>query len=132
MSQKIFDNDLVATRKTRVALTLNKTAYVRMFILAFSKVLMYEFHYNYIKNKYGNNLSLLFTDTYSLTYEINTEDVYEDFINDKDMFDLINYSAMLKHYDDSNKLVVSKRNMKQIVSLLKNLLDWYQRCVHSW
>ena len=132
MSQKIFDNGLVATRKTRVALTLNKTAYVRMFILAFSKVLMYEFHYDYIKNKYGNNLSLLFTDTYSLTYEINTEDVYEDFINDKDMFDLINYSAMLKHYDDSNKLVVSKRNMKQIVSLLKNLLDWYQRCVHSW
>ena len=123
MSQKIFDNGLVATRKTRVALTLNKTAYVRMFILAFSKVLMYEFHYDYIKNKYGNNLSLLFTDTYSLTYEINTEDVYEDFINDKDMFDLINYSAMLKHYDDSNKLVVSKRNMKQIVSLLKNLLD---------
>ena len=97
MSQKIFDNDLVATRKTRVALTLNKTAYVRMFILAFSKVLMYEFHYDYIKNKYGNNLSLLFTDTYSLTYEINTEDVYEDFINDKDMFDLINYSAILKH-----------------------------------
>ena len=123
MSQKIFDNDLVATHKSRVALTLNKTAYVRMFILAFSKVLMYEFHYDYIKNKYGNNLSLLFTDTYSLTYEINTEDVYEDFINDKDMFDLINYSAMLKHYDDSNKLVVSKRNMKQMVSLLKNLLD---------
>ena len=123
MSQKIFDNDLVATRKSRVALTLNKTAHVRMFILAFRKVLMYEFHYDYIKNKYGNNLSLLFTDTYSLTYEINIEDVYEDFINDKDMFDLINYSAMLKHYDDSNKLVVSKRNMKQMVSLLKNLLD---------
>ena len=55
ISQKIFDNDLVAIRKNKVTLTLNKPSYIRMCILEFSKVLMYELHYNYIKNRYGNN-----------------------------------------------------------------------------
>ena len=55
MSQKIFDNDLVAIRKNKVTLTLNKPAYIGMCILELSKVLMYEFHYDYIKNKYDNN-----------------------------------------------------------------------------
>ena len=63
MSQKIFDNDLVAIRKSKVALTLNKQAYVGMCILDLSKILMYEFHHDYIKNKYGNNSTLSFTDT---------------------------------------------------------------------
>ena len=49
--------------------------------LELSKVLMYEFHYDYITNKYGNKPRLLFTDTDSLMYEIKTEDVYEDYQN---------------------------------------------------
>ena len=72
MSHKIYDNDLVATRKNKVALPLNKPAYIGMCILELSKVIMYEFHYDYIKNKYGNNSRLLFTDTESLMYEIKT------------------------------------------------------------
>ena len=48
---------------------------------------MYEFHYDYIKNQYGNNSRLLFIDTDSLMYEIKTEDVYEDFSKGKEMFD---------------------------------------------
>ena len=87
MSHKIFDNDLVAIRKNKVTLTLNKPAYIGMCILELSKVLMYEFHYDYIKNKYGNNSRLLFTDTDSLMYEIKTEDIYKDFSND--IFDFI-------------------------------------------
>ena len=83
MSHKIFDNHLVAIRKNKVTLALNKSAYIVMCILELSKVLMYEFHYDYIKNKYGNNSILLFTDTDSLMDEIKTEDVYEDFSNDK-------------------------------------------------
>ena len=54
MSHKIFDNDLVAIRKSNVALLLNKPAYTGMCILELRKVLMYEFHYDYIKYKYGN------------------------------------------------------------------------------
>ena len=44
---------------------------------------MYEFHYDLLKNKYGNNSRLLFTDTDSLIYEIKPEDVYEDFSSEK-------------------------------------------------
>ena len=59
MSQKIFDNDLVAIRKNKITLTLNIHAYIRMYILEVSKLLMCEFHYDYIKNKYRNNSKLL-------------------------------------------------------------------------
>ena len=91
MSQKTFDNNLIAIRKNNVTLTLSKRAYDRMCILELSNLSIYEFHYDYIKNKYGNNLRLLFTDTSSLMYEIRTVDVYEDFSNDKEMLDFSNY-----------------------------------------
>ena len=54
-----------------------------MCISELSKVLMYEFHYEYIKNYCGYNSRLLFKDTDGLMYEIQTEDVFEDFSNDK-------------------------------------------------
>ena len=87
---------------------LNKSEYAGMCILDLSKVLFYEFHYDYIKNKYDNNSRLLFIDTGSLTYEIITKDVYEDFSKDKEMFGFSNHSTNSKYYDDSNKLVVGK------------------------
>ena len=71
-----------------------------MCILELSKVLMYEFHYDYIKNKYGNNSRLLFTDTDSVMYEIKNGDVYEDFGNNKEMFEFSNYSTKSKYYDN--------------------------------
>ena len=69
----MFDNDLVAIHKSKVILTLNKPVYVGMCRLDLRKVLMFEFHYDYIKNKYGSNSRLLFTDTDRLIYEIKTE-----------------------------------------------------------
>ena len=56
---------------------------------------MYDFHYNlYIKQKYGGGASLLFTDTDSLAYEIDTEDFYEDINPDVErLFDTSNYPA---------------------------------------
>ena len=62
-----------------------------MCILESSKVLMYELHYDYIKNKYGKNSRLLLTDTDSLIYEIKTEDVYEHFSSNKEMLDFSNF-----------------------------------------
>ena len=88
MSCKIFDNHLVAIRKSKLTLKLNRPAYIGMCILELSKALMYEFHYNYIKNKFDNKSKPLFIDTDSLIYEIKTEDVSSD----KEMFDLSNYS----------------------------------------
>ena len=108
MSHKIFDNNLVAIRKSKLALKLNKPACIGMCILDVSKVLMYDFHYDYIKNKYDNKSKLLFTDTDSLMYEIKTEDVSENFSSTKEIFDFSNYSTKSKYYDDSNKLVIGK------------------------
>ena len=51
-------NDLIVIHKNKVALKLNKPAYIGMCILELSKVLIYKFHYDYIKNKYGNNSRL--------------------------------------------------------------------------
>ena len=51
MSRKIFENDLVVICKNKVTLILNKPAYIGMYILELSKVLMYKFHYDYIKKK---------------------------------------------------------------------------------
>ena len=51
MSHKVFDNNLVAIRKSKVTLKLNKPAYIGMCILEMSKVLMYEFHYDCIKKR---------------------------------------------------------------------------------
>ena len=79
-----------------------------MCILDLGKTLMYDFHYNYIKDKYGNKSKLLFTDTDSLTYEIETNNVYKDFYNDKDKFDFSDYLENSKFYDKTNKKVIGK------------------------
>ena len=69
---------------------------------------MYEFHYDFIKNKYCTNSRLLFTNTDSLMYEIKSEDICEHFSKDKEMFDFSHYSTKSNSYDDSNKLVLGK------------------------
>ena len=66
---------LALVHKIRGELTLNKPAHVRMCLLDLSKTLMYDFHYDYTKNKYEDKARLLFTDTDSLLYEkIHTRD----------------------------------------------------------
>ena len=108
VSSKIFNENLVAVHKIKETLTLNRPAYVGMCILDLSKTLMYDFHYNYIKEKYGNKARLLFTDTDSLTYEIEAKDVYQDFWNDKDRFDNSDYPENSPYFDKTNKKVIGK------------------------
>ena len=85
MAQKIFGNNLATIRKSKVTLTLDKPAYVGMCVLDLSKVLMYKYHFHYIKNKCGNSSRLLLIDTDSVMYETKPEDVYEDFSKDKEI-----------------------------------------------
>ena len=108
VSCKIFHENLVAVHMKKSFLKLDKPSYVGMCILDLSKVLMYDFHYNFIKAKYGDKAKLLFTDTDSLCYHILTDDVYEDLYNHKDMFDNSDYSKSFKFYFDENKKVIGK------------------------
>ena len=108
VSSKIFNENLMAVHKVKETLTLNRPAYVGMCILDLSKMLMYNFHYNYIKKKYNNRSRPLFTDMYSLTYEIEAEDVYKDFWNDKDMFDNSDYLESSPYYCNANKKIIGK------------------------
>ena len=108
VSSKIFNENLVAVQKIKETLTLNRPAYVGMCILDLSKTLMYDFHYKYIKEKYGQKAKLLFTDTDSLTYEIEAKDVYKDFFKDKDKFDNSDYPEYSPFFYKENKKVIGK------------------------
>ena len=88
----IFCEELIAVHMKKTSLIFNKPVYLGMCILDLSKTIMYDFHHNYIKEKYGNNAKLLFTDTDSLMYEIETGDFYKDISEDvKDRFDTSDY-----------------------------------------
>ena len=87
-------------------LTFDKPIYVGFSVLDFSKLFMYNFHYNYIEVKF--DATLLFTDTDSLTYEIKTEDIYEDFFKDKHLYDFSNYPEDAMFYDHSNMNGIGK------------------------
>ena len=64
---------------------------------------MYDFYYSFIKKHF--DAELLFTDTDSLTYEIKSENVYEEFFKHKHSFDFSNFSKDLKFYDNQNKMI---------------------------
>ena len=64
---------------------------------------MYDLHYGFIKRHF--DAELLFTDTDSLTYEIKSENVYEEFFKHKHSFDFSNFSKDLKFYDNQNKMI---------------------------
>ena len=88
----IFCENLVAIHMKKTEIKFNKPVYLGMCILDLSKKVMYDFQYNYIKPKYDEKSKLLFTDTDSLVYEIETEDFYKDISPDvREMFDTSNY-----------------------------------------
>ena len=108
VSSKIFNENLVAVHKIKETLTMNRPAFVGACILDLSKTLIYDFHYNYIKHKYDNKVKLLFTDTDSLTYEIETADAYADFWQNKDKFDNSDYNIESPFHNAVNKKVIGK------------------------
>ena len=90
----IFDRNLIAVHMKKTEVYFNKPVYVGQAILDLSKTLMFDFHYNYIRTKYGNKAELLFTDTDSLLYQIKTKDFYKDISDDiLDKFDTSDYPA---------------------------------------
>ena len=108
-SFRIFKENLAGVQLRKVKVQINKPFYVGFTVLELSKLLMYRFHYDYIKTRYpaAGDAQLLFTDTDSLMYEIRTENIYEDMFSDKDRFDFASYPSSSKYYDKSNNKVLS-------------------------
>ena len=103
ISGKVFNDDLFAINRIKEELVLNRPIYVGMAILDLSKLLMYDFHYNYMLKKYNINYKLMFTDIDSLCYEIKTDDVYKDLFQDKELFDNSDYPKNSEFFFNENK-----------------------------
>ena len=66
----------------KIKVVMNKPVYLGQAILDLSKIVMYEFHYDYMLPKYNDNIQLCYMDTDSLVYDIKTEDFYVDIVDD--------------------------------------------------
>ena len=103
---------IIEMNKTKVK--MNKPIYLGLSILEISKLLMYEFWYNYMKPKYGNNVKLCYLDTDSFIMNIKTEDFYKDIANDVEKrFDTSNYEV--------NRPLPTGKN-KKVIGLMKDEL----------
>src|SRR5271156_297057 len=108
LGEKIFNEDLVAVHLQISSLKLDMPIYVGFCILELSKYIMYDFHYNNIKKKYGDKAKLLFTDTDSLCYHIKTDDLYTEMYKDKQAYDFSEYPEESMFYNQENSAVLGK------------------------
>ena len=96
---------LFAVKIGKTEIKMNKLVYLGQAILDLSKTLMCEFHYDYMRPKYGSKVKLCYTDTDSFAYEIETEDFYRDIAKDMEKrFDTSGYSK-----DDNRPLPIGKK-----------------------
>ena len=104
----IFGNDMAGFHMRKTKLLLNKTVFTGMTILENSKILMFDFFYNYLKARYGHKCELVYTDTDSLLLNIQAEDVYKDMQENSWLYDTSNYPKDHPLYDATNKKVLGK------------------------
>ena len=112
MNYILEDLSIIEMNKTKVK--MNKPIYLGLSILEISKLLIYEFWYDYMKPKYGNNVKLCYMDTDSFIMNIKTEDFYKDIANDvKKRFDTSNFEV--------NRPLPTGKN-KKVIGLMKDEL----------
>ena len=114
----IFDEHLIAIHMKREKMYYNKPIYLGMCILDLSKTLMYDFHYNFIKEKYGSSAKLLMTDTDSLIYEIKTDDFYKDIA--KDVQSKFDTSEFDKNHPSINDFGFKNGVNKKVIGMFKD------------
>ena len=110
---------------------MNKSIYLGQNILDDSKVLMSDFHYNFmLKNIERKNIDLLFTDTDSLCYHVKNQDIFKIIKENKQFFDLSNYPKNHELYDGTNNKVIGKfknesvKQIKEFVGLRSKLYSF--------
>ncbi|XP_026831409.1 uncharacterized protein LOC113563669 [Ooceraea biroi] len=91
-SRSVFSENLVAIEMRKLEVKFNKPIYVGMCILDISKVCLYEFHHEYMLPLYRDKCKVVYTDTDSLIYHIECEDVYDQMKRDIPRFDTSDYA----------------------------------------
>ena len=108
-TSSIINEDLALVEMLKSKVTLNKPIYVGFCVLEMSKWLMYQFHYKHIKNLYHEKATLCFTDTDSLCYHIETDDVYAKMKENLDLYDTSNFPQDERDlFSTTNAKVVGK------------------------
>ena len=110
-STKYISEDLLIMEMKKREVYMNKLIYLGQVILDLSKILMYEFWYDYLKPKYGKNIKLCYMDTDSFAMRIKTDDFDKDISNDIDKwFDTSNYDKNIDRplQKGINKKVIGK------------------------
>ena len=90
-SRSIFAEDLIAIELRKLEVKIDKPLYIGMCILEIAKLHLYAFHYDYMLPLYGPNCKIMYTDTDSLIYHVQCEDIYADMKRDLDRFDTSDY-----------------------------------------
>ena len=89
---KWFSKNLIATEMQKIKVKMNKPIYLGFLTLDLSKIVMYEFWYDYVKPKYGKKAKICYMDTDSFIIYIKTEDFHKDIADDVEkIFDTSNY-----------------------------------------
>lgn len=88
----IFNENLVAIEMKRTSIVMDKPISLGMAILDISKVVMYEYYYDFLKPKYGNNIKLTYTDTDSFILDVKTDDFYNDMKENLSRYDTSDYA----------------------------------------
>ena len=106
-TKKWFSEKLLAIEMKKTKVKMNKPIYLDLSILEISKTLMYEFWYDYMKPKYGDNIKLCYMDTDTFIIHIKTEDFYKDIADDiEKRFDTSNYEINRPLPIGKNKKVI--------------------------
>lgn len=105
---QILSPEMVVVFLKHQHVLLDKPLYIATTVLDDSKMLMYIWHYDKIKQWYGKKAKFLFTDTDSLAYEIETNDLYEDLAAHQDEFDFSDYPQDHFLFSTLNKKRIGK------------------------
>lgn len=92
-SASVFSENFVAIQLKHEKVKLDRPIYIGFSVLEYAKTHLYQFHYNFIKKTYENNVKLCYTDTDSLLYLIHTDDFYEDMKEHLSEFDTSNFDV---------------------------------------
>ncbi|KYN06781.1 hypothetical protein ALC62_02262 [Cyphomyrmex costatus] len=96
-SRSVFAENLIAVELRKLEVKFDKPIYVGMCILDISKTCLYEFHHDYMTPLFRDRCEIMYTDTDSLIYHIECDDVYETMKRDIDRFDTSDYPANIAY-----------------------------------